>query len=110
MKCLSHYRVMWIFAFFDLPVTTKKERKSATKFRQHLLDLGFEMVQFSVYSKVCPNKEKVKTLTKYIFYQLPKNGKVDLLTITDKQFENIVSFRGKSDKKLPKKQSQLILF
>ncbi len=101
---------MWVFAFFDLPVTTKKERKGAAKFRQRLLDLGFEMVQFSVYSRVCPNKEKVKTLKKKVFYQLPKNGKVDLLTVTDKQFENITSFRGKSDKKLPKKQSQLVLF
>ena len=110
MKCLSHYRIMWVFTFFDLPVTTKKERHEATKFRNHLLDLGFNMVQFSVYSKVCPNKEKVKTIEKRIFYKLPRNGKVDLLTITDKQFENIVSFRGKKDKKLPKKNNQLILF
>lgn len=110
MKCLSHYRIMWVFAFFDLPVTTKKERHEATKFRNHLLDLGFDMVQFSVYSKVCPNKEKVKTTEKHISYKLPQNGKVDLLTITDKQFENIVSFRGKKDKKLPKKNNQLILF
>ena len=110
MKCLSHYRVMWVFAFFDLPVTTKRERQSATKFRQHLLDLGFEMVQFSVYSRVCPNTEKVKTLKRQVFYELPKNGKIDLLAVTDKQFENIMSFRGKSDKELPKKQPQLLLF
>ena len=110
MNYLSHYRVMWIFAFFDLPVMTKKERVEATQFRQHLLDLGFDMVQFSVYSKACPGKEKVKIIIKKISYNLPKNGKIDLLTVTDKQFENIVSFRGKSDKKLPKKKEQLVLF
>jgi len=110
MKYLSHYRVMWIFAFFDLPVMTKKERAEATQFRQRLLDLGFDMVQFSVYSKACLSKEKVKILIKKISYNLPKNGKVDLLTITDKQFENIVSFRGKFDEKLPKNKGQLILF
>lgn len=110
MKCLSHYRIMWVFAFFDLPVTTKKQRKEAVKFRKCLLDLGFEMAQFSVYLRVCPGKEKVKTLQKQIFYELPRNGKVDLLTVTDKQFENIVSFRGKLDKKLPKKLDQLVLF
>ena len=110
MKHLSHYRIMWVFAFFDLPVMTKKERKEATQFRQHLLDLGFDMLQFSVYSRVCPSKEKVETLTKKVFCQLPENGKIDLLTVTDKQFENIISFRGKSDKKLPTKHKQLILF
>jgi len=110
MNCLSHYRIMWLFAFFDLPVTTKDQRKSATQFRQHLLDLGFQMVQFSVYSKVCPSKEKVEYVVKKISYRLPQNGKVDLLTITDKQFGNIVSFRGKYDEALPKKNQQLLLF
>ena len=110
MKYLSHYRVMWLFAFFDLPVKTKKERTKATKFRQYLLDLGFQMVQLSVYSRVCPGQEKVSVLVKKISYKLPQNGKVDLLAITDKQFENIVSFRGKKDEKLPKKNKQLLLF
>lgn len=110
MRYLNHYRIMWLFAFFDLPVITKKERKEASRFRQNLLDLGFDMVQFSVYSKVCPSKEKVNSLIKKISYKMPKNGKIDLLTVTDKQFGNIVSFRGKSDKKLQKKQNQLVLF
>lgn len=110
MNCLSHYRIMWLFAFFDLPVTTKKERKIASQFRNDLLALGFQMVQFSVYSKVCPSKEKVDHLIEKISYQLPQNGKVDLLSVTDRQFGNIVSFRGKHNEKLPKKNQQLLLF
>lgn len=110
MKHLNHYRIMWIFAFFDLPVMTKKERKIASKFRQYLLDLGFNMVQFSVYSRACPSQEKVSSLIKKVSHRLPKQGKVDLMTITDKQFGNIVSFRGKYDDKLPEKNKQLLLF
>ena len=110
MNHLSSYRVMWLFTFFDLPVTTKKERKSASKFRQHLLDLGFQMVQFSVYSRVCPSREKVESLIRKISIQLPQNGSVDMLTVTDKQFENIISFRGKHKDELPKKGKQLLLF
>ena len=49
---------MWLVVLFDLPVGTKKERKAATKFRQHLLDLGFEMSQFSVYFRFCAGKEQ----------------------------------------------------
>ena len=39
---------MWVWVLFDLPVLTSAERKRATRFRNDLLDLGFEMVQFSV--------------------------------------------------------------
>ena len=36
---------MWVWVLFDLPVLTSAERKRATRFRNDLLDLGFEMVQ-----------------------------------------------------------------
>ena len=91
-EALSGYRIMWVFVMFDLPVGTSKERKQATGFRNHLLDLGFEMVQFSVYSRFCSGKERVETLSKKIATNLPAGGKVDILSFTDKQYENIISF------------------
>lgn len=30
---LNAYHIMWLFVFFDLPVTTKKEMKAASLFR-----------------------------------------------------------------------------
>ena len=42
---------MWVIVMFDLPVVEKAERKAATDFRNALLDMGFEMSQFSVYLK-----------------------------------------------------------
>jgi CRISPR-associated endonuclease Cas2 len=54
---LSGYRLMWIFVMFDLPVGTKKEMREATRFRQFLLDQGFEMSQFSVYARFCNGKD-----------------------------------------------------
>ncbi len=44
---------MWLMVMFDLPVTEKEQRKEATYFRNRLLDLGFEMIQFSVYMRFC---------------------------------------------------------
>lgn len=41
---LNAYHVMWLFVFFDLPTTTKKERKSATQFRKSLEKDGFTMM------------------------------------------------------------------
>ena len=50
---LSGYRLMWMIVMFDLPVVLKEERKAATAFRNSLLDMGFEMSQFSVYARFC---------------------------------------------------------
>ncbi len=57
-SALSGYRIMWLFVLFDLPVGTKRERKAANGFRHALLDLGFEMSQFSVYIKYSAGKEQ----------------------------------------------------
>lgn len=96
MTYLSGYRLMWVMVLFDLPVITEKERKTATKFRNFLLDNSFEMVQFSVYIRPCSGKEHVERLIKLIEMNMPKEGKVDILSFTDKQYENIVTLRGNS--------------
>ena len=106
----SPYRIMWLFVMFDLPVGSKKERKEATMFRNSLLDMGFEMSQFSVYLKYVVSKEKAETLGEQISRFLPAGGKVDILTITDKQFANIKQYIGKSRAKNRGKPSQLQLF
>ena len=49
---LSGYRLMWLVVMFDLPVIEREERKAATAFRNDLLDMGFEMSQFSVYVRM----------------------------------------------------------
>ena len=41
---LNAYHVMWLFVFFDLPTTTKKERKYAAGFRKDLEKDGFRMM------------------------------------------------------------------
>ncbi len=110
MKRLSAYRVMWVFALFDLPVVTKPERKRATDFRNFLLDQGFEMVQFSVYARFASGRERAEALTRRIGAAVPDDGKVDVLYFTDKQYEQIVSFRGKAARPKPKKPEQLVLF
>ena len=95
---------------FDLPVTTKKERKSATRFRTHLLNLGFEMTQFSIYLKYCMSQEKAESFCKKVKRKVPQGGKVDILTITDKQFANIIRFEESEYIKMPNQPEQLQIF
>lgn len=107
---LSGYRIMWIFVLFDLPVGTKKERKAATKFRHALLDLGFEMTQYSVYLKFCAGKEQAEALARRVEAAMPTSGKVHLVSITDKQYENIRTYGGRKREPASKMPNQLALF
>ncbi len=101
---------MWVFVLFDLPVGTKRERKAATQFRHTLLDLGFEMSQFSVYLKFCASKEHAEALARQVEAGMPSSGKVHLVQITDKQYENIRTYRGRKREPSPKMPNQLALF
>ena len=54
---------MWVIAMFDLPTDTPAARKSYTRFRKDLLDDGFTMMQFSVYSRHCASIENADTMS-----------------------------------------------
>ncbi len=105
---LSGYRLLWMITIFDLPVATKSERKSATDFRNCLLNLGFEMVQFSVYMKHCSGKEQAEIIQNKIKLAVPNYGNVKIFVITDKQFGNIVHMGRHSKRSI--NSDQLALF
>jgi CRISPR-associated protein Cas2 len=107
---LSGYRIMWLVVLFDLPVGTKKERKAATAFRHKLLDLGFEMTQYSVYLRFCAGKEQAESYERRIEQAMPGAGKVHIMALTDKQYENIRTFRGRKREQSPKNPEQFALF
>ena len=101
---------MWIFVMFDLPVADREQSRKATKFREFLLDQGFEKSQFSVYARFCNGKEQFETYLRRIEANLPDRGDVHILTFTDKQYENIVRFSGQRRKRQQKNPDQLALF
>jgi CRISPR-associated protein Cas2 len=107
---LSGYRIMWMLVMFDLPVVSKPERKAATAFRNGLLDMGFEMTQFSVYARFCTSATQIDTYCRRIEEDLPDGGKVNILQFTDKQYERIICFRGKEKQAANKSPDQFDLF
>lgn len=107
---LSGYRLMWIVVMFDLPVVEKAERKAATDFRNALLDLGFEMSQFSVYMRFCTSQSQIDTYCTQVERSLPVGGKVNILQFTDKQYERIITFQGKAKQPALKSPDQFSLF
>ena len=101
---------MWLFVFFDLPTTTKTDRKRASKFRNELLKDGFTMMQFSVYNRHCASKDSLEVHQKRINKLIPPAGHVSLMSITDKQYSNIINFWGKKTKPLENAPAQLEMF
>ncbi len=108
---LNAYRIMWLFVFFDLPVVKKRDRQRATRFRKSLLDDGFTMMQYSVYIRHCASKESLNVHLRRVELNIPPKGYVNILSITDKQYGNIINFWGISEEKpLAKVPKQLELF
>ena len=101
---------MWMMVIFDLPVGTKGERRVSTRFRNFLLDQGFSMTQFSVYLRFCGGKDQAMAYAKRIERSLPKTGLVQILGFTDKQYENILSFDGRTRKQGNENPDQYALF
>ena len=107
---LNAYRVMWLFAMFDLPTETKKNRKDAARFRKDLETDGFVMHQYSVYTRFCGSLESAEAHIKRVRRLMPEAGRLSILSITDKQYSNMVNVWGKMEQKIQKKPVQLEFF
>jgi len=101
---------MWMLVMFDLPAIEKAERKAATDFRNALLDMGFQMSQFSVYMRFCTSQAQVDTLCKSVESSLPAGGKVHVLQFTDKQYERTITYHGRSRQAAQTPPDQFNLF
>lgn len=95
---------------FDLPTDMAKDREAYARFRKHLLEDGFTMMQYSMYSRHCASIENAEVHVKRMGAVVPPAGEVRFLTITDKQFSRIKVFVGKKRQKTPPPPAQLEFF
>lgn len=86
---------MRILVFFDLPVKTTSDRRAASRFRSFLLGDGYHMIQYSFYARVCNGVDAVNKHKLRLKANLPENGSVRLLVITEKQYASIEILLGK---------------
>jgi CRISPR-associated protein Cas2 len=101
---------MWVVAMFDLPVKNKEARREYARFVKHLKRDGFTRMQFSVYARHSASKENAEVHIGRVKGFLPPDGEVRIITITDKQFERMNVFWGKTRKRPMKPPCQLELF
>lgn len=91
---------MRMVVFFDLPVVTHKQIAEYRRFHKFLIKNGFVMMQESVYSKLVINRNSMMLVKKKVKDNLPENGNIQLLEITEKQYASIEYLRGESQKKI----------
>ena len=110
MTIFGGFRTLWIIAMFDLPTDTAYARRCYTQFRQELLKDGFIMMQFSVYARHCASEENAVVHKKRIQLALPPKGEIRVVTLTDKQYERMDIFWGKSRGKKEAPPEQISFF
>lgn len=87
-------RFMRIIVFFDLPVTSKKDRRAYADFRKFLIKDGFVMIQYSVYAKTTRNYDDAQKHFAMIKSNVPPRGAVRAMIVTEKQYANIEILAG----------------
>jgi CRISPR-associated protein Cas2 len=80
---------MRLLVLFDLPTVTRAARRAYTVFRRFLLNDGYDMIQFSVYGRILNGNDAEQKHLKRLVDNLPPEGSVRCLTVTEKQFASM---------------------
>lgn len=104
---MSSYRYMRLLVMFDLPTNTVNDIRHYANFRKFLLKDGFFMLQYSIYVKICTNKDSADLQVKRITKNNPPQGAIRTLILTEKQYESmniIIGSKNKYDDKIGDKK------
>lgn len=77
---------MRMLIMFDLPTLTQNDMREYRRFRKYLIKSGFIMMQESIYSKLVLNNETAKLVANQVRKNIPRDGLVQMLVVTEKQF------------------------
>lgn len=101
---------MWSLVMFDLPVLTAIQRREATRFRKLLLDVGYSMMQLSVYVRYIPTGGQSHATLRRLKSELPAGGEVRIFHITDRQWSTALRFDKGSPETPEEEPTQLVFF
>ena len=100
---------MRLLLFFDLPSVTKEEKRFFSRFVKQIKKNGFYMLQESVYVKLALDKQIIDSTIEKVNKMLPPNGYVIVLSITEKQFNNMTIMLGEDNSKIISTDERLII-
>ena len=103
------YRFMRVIVFFDLPTLTTSQRRTYRNFRKFLITSGFYMMQESVYCKIALNAVAADAVIKNVKLNLPSDGLVQLLTVTERQFSRMEVLVGEAHNDVLNSDERLVV-
>lgn len=103
------YRYMRVLLFFDLPMISNEEKREYIKFRNHLMKNGFFMLQESVYCKLVLNATVANAVLRNLEDSKPPKGLIQILMITEKQYEKMILLLGTSDSEVLNTDKRLVI-
>lgn len=87
-------RFMRLIIFFDLPMKTNRDLRIYRNFVKYLKNEGYIRIQYSVYAKLCINKDSAKTASKRVIINAPEKGDIRYMIITENQYQHIANVNG----------------
>ncbi len=94
---------------FDLPIGTSEQRREYARFRKFLQKSGFLMLQESVYCKLALNGTVTNAIVENVHKNKPKEGLVQLLTVTEKQYAKMELIVGTANREVLDNDERLVI-
>lgn len=94
---------------FDLPIGTSEQRREYARFHKFLVKSGFLMLQESVYCKLALNGTATAAIAENVRKNKPKEGLVQLLTITEKQYQKMEFIIGEVQHSILDSDERLVI-
>lgn len=85
---------MRVIVMFDLPTATAEDKKNYMRFRKDLIKMGFDMLQYSVYTRITRNYDDARKYINKVHCVLPPVGSVRVLQVTEKQYAGMLVMLG----------------
>lgn len=100
---------MRVIVFFDLPTETLDNKREYRQFLGFLIKRGFLMLQKSVYCKIALNQTVSTAIVQAVKKNKPKEGLVQLLVITEKQFSKMEYICGEKQSVVIDSDDKLVI-
>ena len=100
---------MRVIVMFDLPTLTKDNMRDYRRFRKFLLKNGFIMLQESIYTKLTLNSTNAKLVQDNVRKNKPRDGLVSMLTITEKQYNDMEFLVGSKKNSVIDSDERLVI-
>lgn len=105
------WRIVWLIAVYDCPMTEREERRDYTIFRKKILQENFLQLQYSLYARHFSTYAQATTVIARLQAHVPQGASVAFFFVTDKQWSMTQEYYGpKKTKKKPEEYEQIALF